>query len=180
MTKAPRAKKCRGCGVPFQPVRPLQIACCPECAYKVARINGGKKRAAQYRADKKRIKSRADWLKEAQAAVNRYIRLRDAGQPCISCGRHHQGQIHASHYRSVGANPEMRFDLNNIHASCQPCNTHLSGNIINYRIGLIDRYGVEFVESLEGFHAPRHYTIEEIEGIKRKYSKMARELEKQQ
>lgn len=180
MTKAPRPKKCAGCGNVFQPERQFQKACGVDCAYKVARINGGKKRAAQYRADKKRLKSRADWLREAQASVNRYIRLRDAGQPCISCGRHHQGQYHAGHYRSVGSSPELRFLEDNIHAQCAPCNNHLSGNIINYRLGLIARYGVAFVESLEGFYAPQHYTIEEIEGIKRKYSKMARDLEKQQ
>lgn len=176
--KLPRVKTCKGCGVKFQPQRPLQTACGVECAYKVARINGTKKRTAQYRADKKQLKTRSDWLKEAQSAVNRYIRLRDAGKPCISCGRHHQGQYHAGHYRSVGANPEIRFLETNIHAQCAPCNNHLSGNIINYRLGLVARYGIAFVESLEGFHAPQHYTVEEIESIKRKYQKLARDLEK--
>lgn len=151
-----RIKTCKGCGNKFEPVRPLQIACCPDCAYKVARINGGKKRAAQYRIDKKRLKSRADWLREAQASVNRYIRLRDAGKPCISCGRHHQGQYHAGHYRSVGACPELRFELNNIHAQCAPCNNHLSGNIVAYRQGLIQKIGVGMVEWLESSHAAKN------------------------
>jgi hypothetical protein len=138
-----------------------------------------KEKRTEYREAKKRLKTRQDWLKEAQAAVNRYVRLRDAGQPCISCGRHHQGQYHAGHYRSVGANPEMRFMESNIHKQCAPCNDHLSGNIINYRLGLIARYGADFVESLEGPHQPKHYSIEEIEGIKLKYSALARGLERE-
>lgn len=141
-------------------------------------MNGAKKAAAKYRADKERLKTRQDWLKEAQASVNRYIRLRDQGKPCISCGRHHQGQWHAGHYRSVGANPEMRFLEMNIHAQCAPCNNHLSGNIINYRIGLIARYGVEIVEWLEGAHPALHLSVDEIKEIKAKYSLLAREIER--
>lgn len=178
MTKAPRAKKCRSCGNKFQPVRFAQIACSVSCAVIIIMAAKQNAKRKEYREAKKRIKTRAQWLKEAQAAVNKYIRLRDAGQPCISCGRHHNGQWHAGHYRSVGANPEMRFVEGNIHAQCAPCNNHLSGNIINYRLGLIARYGVGFVESLEGFHAPQHCSVEEIESIKRKYSAMARDLEK--
>ena len=51
---------------------------------------------------KAKLKSRSEWLKEAQAVFNKFIRLRDKDQPCISCGRYHQGQYHAGHYRSVG------------------------------------------------------------------------------
>lgn len=180
ITKTFRPKKCKCCGQKFTPVRALQQTCLTaECAYGLIKIIKTKKKAREYRETKKRLKTRADWLREAQAAVNKYIRLRDAGKPCISCGRHHQGQWHAGHYRSVGANPEMRFIEANIHAQCAPCNNHLSGNIINYRLGLIARYSVGYVESLEGPHPAAHYTIEDIEGIKRKYQKMARDLEAQ-
>ena len=47
------------------------------------------------RAKRESLKSKAQWAKEAQTEFNRFIRLRDADQPCISCGRHHQGQYHA-------------------------------------------------------------------------------------
>lgn len=175
--KLPRVKTCKGCGVKFQPMRALQVACSVECAYKVARINGTKAKAAKYRSDKKRMKSRADWLKEAQAAVNRYVRLRDAGKPCISCGRHHQGQYHAGHYRSVGSSPELRFELLNINSQCAPCNNHLSGNIVEYRKGLIEKIGVKMVEWLEGPHAAAKYTIEQLEEIKAEYVRLAKEIE---
>lgn len=181
MTKAPRAKKCRSCKEPFTPLRTTQVVCSLECAVLVNVARHQKAKRDEIKNTRKRLKTRSMWLAEAQAAINKYCRLRDlsAGHGCISCGTHN-GKMNGGHYKSVGASPETRFFPENISAQCERCNSHLSGNIINYRLGLIARYGVAFVESLEGFHAPQHYTIEEIEGIKRKYSKMARDLEKQQ
>jgi len=134
---------------------------------------------AKHKADKERIKSKGDWLKEAQAAFNKYIRLRDHKEPCISCQRHHQGQYHNGHYRSVGGNPELRFEELNCAKQCSVCNNHLSGNLIDYRINLIKKIGQDKVDWLEGPHEPKHYTIEDIKAIKKKYAKMARELEKE-
>lgn len=173
-----RQKTCKFCKSKFTPVKAMQQTCLTaECSYGLVVINKAKKKAKEYLEAKKRIKSRADWLREAQAAVNKYVRLRDEGKPCISCGRHHQGQWHAGHYRSVGACPELRFEPLNIHRQCAPCNNHLSGNIINYRIGLIERVGAPAVEWLEGKHEQKHYSIEEIQEIKTRYARMARELE---
>jgi DNA repair exonuclease SbcCD ATPase subunit len=136
-----------------------------------------KQERKELREAKQRIKSRAEWLKEAQSAVNKYIRLRDADQPCISCSRFHSGQYHAGHYRTVGSCPELRFEEYNIHKQCSACNNHLSGNIINYRINLIRKIGLEKVEWLEGKHEPKHYTIDDLKAIKAKYKTLCRELE---
>jgi hypothetical protein len=176
MNKELRAKKCKGCGDKFTPSRPLQIACSVSCAYTVARENGTKKRRKEYREAKERIKTHAEWLKEAQAAVNKYVRARDEGKPCISCGRHHQGQYHAGHYRSVGANPELRFELLNIHKQCSACNNYLSGNIAAYRSGLIHRIGMDAVVWLEGKHEPLHLTIDDIKEIKYRYTRLTKDL----
>jgi len=125
---------------------------------------------------KEKLKSRADHLKEAQQAFNAYIRARDEKLPCISCGRHHQGQYHAGHYLTVGAHPEMRFDEKNCHKQCSACNLHLSGNIINYRKNLILRYGEEIVDYLESHHPQTKLTIEDIKEIKIKYKNLKKEI----
>ena len=91
------------------------------------------------RAKREKLKSRAQWLKEAQQAFNAWIRLRDADKPCISCGRHHEGQWYAGHYLSTGARPELRFEPLNVHKQCSACNTHLSGNLVLYRAELVRR-----------------------------------------
>ena len=133
---------------------------------------------AQFWVRKEKLKSRADHLREAQQAFNEWVRLRDADLPCVSCGRHHDGQYHAGHWRSVGANPELRFEPLNVWKQCAPCNTHLSGNLVNYRISLIQLIGLEKVEWLEGPHEARKYTIDEIKAIKAEYRAKTRELKR--
>ena len=180
-------KTCRVCRAEFTPVKPLQKVCGYDCALTLAASDRAKAEKRAIVKDKKatkealgRLKSRATWAREAQAAFNAWIRLRDADLPCISCGRHHQGQWHAGHYRSVGAAPELRFDVLNVHKQCAPCNTHLSGNITKYRAGLIDRMGVHVVEYLEGPHMLIGFDIDDFKEIKRFYASKARELRKAQ
>lgn len=175
-SRKPRAKTCPACREKFEPVRHLQVACSLECAIRYTADLKAKRDRKETRDRKAKLKSRRDWLREAQAAFNRFIRLRDAGKPCISCGRHHQGQWHAGHYLSVGARPELRFEELNVHAQCAPCNNHLSGNIVLYRQGLITKIGSDRVEWLEGPHEPKHYSIDDLKAIKRHYTALAKEL----
>jgi hypothetical protein len=155
-----------------------------EYAIAQAAKQAAKRRTRQKREDRQkleRLKSLSEWLKEAQAAVNRYVRLRDRGLPCVSCDRPDDGrhQRHASHYRSTGNNPALRFDLRNIHASCATCNSHLSGNLLEYRKRLIGRIGQGAVDWLEGPHEPAKWTVEQAKEIRDEYRKRCRELEKQ-
>lgn len=174
-----KPRKCANCKAEFIPSRMGQKVCSVECAKSIAIKKREKVEKAQDRQKREAIKSRAEWAREAQSAVNAYIRQRDADKPCISCGRHHQGQYHAGHYLSRGAHPELTYDERNIHKQCQPCNTHLSGNQIEYRKGLIARYGLLYVEWLEGPHEPKKYTIADLKAIKAEYVAKLKELKKQ-
>ncbi|MCK8685347.1 recombination protein NinG [Pseudomonas umsongensis] len=183
--KAPRPKKCRApaCGTSFVPKASFQSWCSPDCAVVIARRRQEKKRKElaaigrrEIKVRKEKLKSRADHLKDTQTAFNAWVRARDAELPCVSCGRHHQGKYDAGHYRTVGSNPALRFEPLNCHRQCSPCNTRLSGNIVNYRIELVKRIGVERVEWLEGPHEAKRYTIEDLKGIKAEYRAKTREL----
>jgi hypothetical protein len=118
---------------------------------------------------KQKLKRRADYVREAQQAVNAYVRARDADLPCISCGRWHDGQWHAGHYLSTGARPNLRFDEQNIHKQCQPCNTHLSGNLVNYRRRLIEKIGIDAVEGIEADQSTRKWSVDDLVDIRRQY-----------
>jgi len=144
---------------------------------KAARM-AAKVERASIKARKEAIKSRADWAREAQTAFNAFIRARDDGLPCISCGRHHQGQWHAGHYLSTGARPELRYTESNVHRQCAPCNTHLSGNAVLYRIGLIERIGLQAVEWLEGPHELPKWTADDYKAIRETYRAKLKELKK--
>lgn len=165
-----RAKKCRTCGVKFTPTKPLQSRCSVECAIEAAKVSRTRKDRAELRQAKERLKSRGDWAKEAQIAFNAYIRARDKakGFGCISCGTR-QGKENAGHYRSVGSCPELRFEELNNHLQCERCNTHLSGNLINYRIALVQRIGLDKVEWLESKHEAKHYSIDDLKTLKATY-----------
>ena len=119
------------------------------------------------------VKTRREWLKEAQAAFNAYIRIRDDKQPCISCGRHHQGQYHAGHFYTAKARPDIRFNLQNVNKQCSVCNNHLSGNLLYYRANLIAKIGVDKVEGL-AMERPYKSDIEYLKRIKAIFTKKAR------
>jgi hypothetical protein len=182
----PRKCRNRDCGKMFTPARSMQQACSVPCAIALAEKQKAQKAARANREERRSIrdalekaKTRGAHLKELQAAFNQWIRLRDAGQPCIACGRYHQGQNHAGHYRSVGSCPELRFEPDNVHLTCQPCNVHLSGNLIQMRMGMIKKIGLARVEWIEGYHEPKKYTMQEIVEMKASYRAEVRRMKKE-
>ncbi len=188
-TRQLKPKICQNteCGTKFIPQRLGQRVCSPACALATKDKHQAPARKAiadrnrrEIKARKEKLKSRAEHLKECQAIFNQYIRLRDADKPCVSCGRPAtwDGQWHASHYRSVGSTPALRFNPLNVHRACSICNSHLSGNIMGYRPELVRRIGEEAVLALEGPHEPLKLTIEDIKALKAKFRAWVRELKR--
>lgn len=190
--KTPKPKKCKapGCGQRFKPMLSTQKVCSPACALAMAKDPKLQKVAAkaitkQARQDlqerREKLKTKGEHMREAQQAFNAYIRERDrlAGYACISSGRPldwNGNAVDAGHYRSTGAAPHLRFDENNCHAQSKHDNRYLSGNVAEYRLGLIQRIGLAAVEALETDQAPRRYTIEDLQAIKALYRQKLREL----
>ena len=187
--KPPKQHQCKECGGYYVKSQSTQQVCSMKCAIAYSKRKAEEKRKKQEKSDrleagrrmrarKEALKSRPDWLKEAQKAFNEFIRLRDADLPCISCGRYHNGQYHAGHYRSVGACPELRFNEDNVHKQCSVCNNHKSGNAIEYRINLIRKIGLERVEFLERHdHQPLKLSIDEIKELIKFYKAKCKGLE---
>ena len=186
--KAPPARKQKTCANPecatkFVPAKLGQKVCGWACGLAIAPANQEKVRKAlaqierkEVRARKEKLKSRRDHMKDTQIAFNAWVRARDATQPCISCGRFHQGKKDAGHYRTVASAPELRFEPLNCHLQCSPCNTHKSGDIVNYRINLVQRIGAEKVAWLEGPHEPKKYTIDDLKALTALYRAQTKEL----
>jgi len=126
-----------------------------------------------------KAKTRSDHLAELQDAFNAWVRLRDAGQPCISCGRPYGDRWHAGHYRSVGSEPSLRFEPDNVHLQCPPCNLHLCGNQAPYRVNLVKKIGLERIEWLDGPHEPKKYTVAEIQEMKAFYRAEIRRMKRE-
>ncbi len=109
-----------------------------------------------------------DWMKLAQQVFNKYIRLRDKANVCISCKKSiKENNCDAGHYYSAGGHFNVRFNENNVHAQCsRPCNKDKSGDLINYRENLIKKIGYEEFEKLTiESQITRKFTIEELKQI---------------
>tara|TARA_R110000751_G_C13517498_1_gene452361 strand:- start:325 stop:573 length:249 start_codon:yes stop_codon:yes gene_type:complete len=78
---------------------------------------------------------------------------------------------------SVGGHSSvLRYNEDNCHKQCQPCNTHLSGNLVEFRVNLIVKIGLDRVEWLEGPHDPIKYTIEDLQALLKKYQILNKEF----
>lgn len=186
-----KPRKCRQCKAVFTPARSLQAVCSPACAAEHARKLAAQKQARAAKVERKslaerkaKLKTRREWIAEAQVAVNRVARLRDllAGHGCISCGARPQqkfgGTFDAGHYRSVGSAPHMRYYLPAIRGQCVRCNRDLGGSAVNFRKGLIERIGINRVEEIESMQWTAKWDIEYLQRLKKVMNKKARRLEK--
>ena len=153
----------------------------------------------EHKEARERLKRKSEWMREAQAAFNRYVRLKDKGKPCISCGKPEfmvqqeqqwktGGAWDCGHYLSRGARPQLRFNLHNAHRQCKSCNagsgkfSHKAETVQQrYRERLIKKIGLEKVEALEQNQESRPFDIQYLKRIKvvfnRKYRMLKRQTE---
>lgn len=169
--------KCKNCKEQFEPIKFLQKYCFkPECVKVWVETENAKqwtKKKSQMKAD---LTTLSDYLKLTQQVVNKYIRLRDEGLNCISCDLPPKKK-NAGHYYSQGGHSAVRFDEDNIHLQCEHCNTFLSGNLLNYQIGIEKRIGGEKLMQLQAkAHDVKKWTKEELKEIIEIYKKKIKNI----
>lgn len=186
--RRPRDKPCKHCREVFTPERQMQRACSVPCAIALQatakeKANRAANRKARKEAREKleKMKTRPKCIAEAQIAFNAYIRARDAGLPCICCGRTSSGwtrggEWDAGHFRSRGAAPHLRFDERNCHAQLKQCNRRV-WDVAGYRANLVQRIGLDAVEALESDQSSPKWSIEDLKAIKAEYVAKRKALE---
>ena len=162
-----RQKKCRVCKSEFTPIYTTsQSVCSLKCAVVDAEVKKSKAWNERKRILKDELTTVQDLMKVAQQVFNKYIRLRDAGKPCIACRSTNMKKVNASHFYSAGGHTAVRFDERNVHSGCEHCNTFLSGNLLKYRENLLNKLGFEEFERLtEDAMKTRKFTREELKEI---------------
>lgn len=134
---------------------------------------------AETRRRKRELKPMHAFTGPAQLEFNRFIRLRDYFEPCISCGKDDVLEWHAGHFLSVGSHPELRFNEDNVHKQCSQCNTHKSGNQLKYRQQLVAKIGLPKVEQLETQTGQLKLTREQITELRKLYKSKADRLQRE-
>jgi len=182
-------KRCKHCKEYFpaegMKKTPVGWFCCIEHAVEHA-FEARKNTKHKAHTEKKkafRLSDRAHQFKLTKAVIQKWVtHTRDAGLPCISCGTTKDVIYSGGHYRTAGGHPEIALNSMNIHRQClNYCNKNKSGNIggdkhsIGFRVGLIERYGLEYVEWLEGHHESKKLASDELVEIRKLYNKLIRD-----
>lgn len=114
-----------------------------------------------------------------QDIFNEFIRLRDAGQPCISCGE--IKILQAGHYFAVKGHDSLRFDEDNVHGECAGCNCFDESHLIGYGVHLRAKIGEERYNALceraaeykrNGYKWSRSELLEKIEYYQQKVKEL--------
>jgi len=193
-----KPKRCRekapGCHGEYTPWSSFQATCRnPGCAAKKAKRDrekrealAAKTRRSETAEAKKSLMKISQVRALAQRRFNKFIRLRDKDQPCISCGRPPGdngyltgGTWDAGHYLSRAARPWLAFDERNCWKQCKRCNRDHSGSAGEMRIEMVKRIGEAAVVDLENTQPPdRTWTREELYAIEREYRERIKLIEK--
>ena len=168
--KKPTHKRCKICKNKFEiPANKPFAEFCSDTCQEAAFIKAmDKLRANQERARKKAVKEHNErarhdinkikekhktvgyYIQKLQPIFNKYIRLRDYYEPCISCGATSGVQWSAGHFFTQGDAKFLRVHEDNCHKQCwYNCNKMKSGNITAYRPNLIKKIGQERFDFLE-------------------------------
>lgn len=152
----------------------------PKVSLKLKSIQ--KENEKQFKAKlKNNIKTLGQYEAEAKKSFQKYVRLRDAELNCISCGGNDKDLWDGGHYFKAELFSGLIFNEMNCHKQCRKCNRYLNGNEIQYRFGLISRYGLEYVTQLESISAENRvykYTKDELKQIKTKYDLLCKQFNK--
>ena len=82
---------------------------------------------------------------KADKYFQKFIRLRDKGKPCITCGEYRT--LECGHFISRRFD-STRYDEKNAHGQCAKCNRFEYGNQFEHAIQIDNLYGIGTAESL--------------------------------
>jgi hypothetical protein len=185
MNKAPKPRRCKVCETVFIPYNSTQPTCPTYQCSKAYKKRCDKNKAKsdwkkEQKAGYEKLKTLSQYEADAKKSFQKWVRLRDKDLPCISCDNPKPKDWAGGHYFPAGTYSGLIFDERNVHGQCNTyCNRNLHGNLIEYRKGLVKRYGLEFVEQLESEADEKRnykYTKAELIAKKIQYDLLIKEM----
>lgn len=113
--------------------------------------------------------------KQAWDLQSEWVR-RSAKGVCFTCEDTREWKLQqAGHFIHKNC---LDFDLRNIHCQCVKCNKYLSGNLVPYTIGMIEKYGKEVVDYLRrNSYQVKKFSRSELETMIEDYKAMLKVLD---
>ena len=156
---------------------------CVDASIQYARdkvkLNKSKEWQKEKRTLKTALKTLTQLEAEAKKSFQKFIRLRDKDKPCISCAIQWTDLWDGGHYKKAEIYSGVIFNEMNCHKQCRKCNRFLNGNELNYRQGLITRYGIDYaneIEQLANGTRQLKFTREQLIAKKLQYDIKCREM----
>ena len=184
--------RCVICKTKFERRAMWHKTCSPECAIIYAPIMIQKKKDAEHARLKKKVKTndRQHQLELTQDVFNKLRRLQelkwfaDRGlEPtCISCWKPLGGdKWSCGHLRTVKSASHLRYDPSNTFLQHNwSCNSQKSGDVQNYKLGLIKRFGEiegqRIIDYVETNNSLANWTCDELIQMRKEFNKDIRLL----
>ena len=124
----------------------------------------------------KRVKLRRNSLltpaklkKKTWEQVSFYVRHKEKGI-CFTCGlRNNPKDTHCGHF----IHGRLDYNEMNLHCQCPRCNIFLNGNLVEYTMRMIEKYGKDKVDELRMEARKIHpFNRVEVQAIYEKYKKL--------
>lgn len=115
-------------------------------------------------------------VKKLDRVFSKYIRLRDSNRQgfgkCITCHRVlHWEKAHCGHYVNR-AHMALRFHEKNCHLQCPFCNSFREGEMLEYTLAIIKKYGEKVLQELQIIrNQTTKYSAFELQALTAHYKK---------
>ena len=170
--------KCKVCKKDFTQFNSTISVCGYQCAIEWGKLHPKKTSIKRVNSEikseaKQKLKTQAQLRNPIKLHFQKWVRMRDIKEPCISCGTN-EAKWDGGHYLKAEIYSGVIFDERNVNKQCSYCNQYLDGNTAAYRQGLIKKIGLDEVIALEELAnetRTKKWTIEELQTIKNKYKK---------
>jgi hypothetical protein len=178
-----KAKKCRNCLEKFEPKNSLQVVCGVKCSIEYNKTKKEKQsvKFKEFEQEHKEEKSLKASLINTKMQVHEYVRLRDRGKSCISCGVAWTPYFQCGHHYKSETFTTLRFNLDNLHGQCQRCNLFLEGAFDNYALNLPFRIGIKRYNDLQSLASidkqfSKVWNLENLKEIRENVKKLRKSL----
>lgn len=148
----------------------------------IKKVKEPRERLEKAKEESKQNKSISYLIKNTVNICHSFIRLRDKGKPCISCGEPWHSSFQAGHFYKAENYSTLKFNELNINGQCQGCNLYQNGNESKYRTGFIKRYSKGLLDLLDSKALIDKKTSfkwdrEKLKNIQSKYKQKIKDLE---